>query len=185
MKILSRSILVLAALIYCACAAAWYRSYSTTDLITWGGSGGRHYELVTIPGQVRFTQVTNWVEDEPFVWSHRRPQPPLSPVFGQQLMRSAWFAVGIGFDGGSRTIPAPQQPGNPYTGRTTVAYQIVAFAFALPTLLAGLIMLWPLFRIWKWRRLLRERRKAGLCPACGYDLRATPGRCPECGKVAA
>lgn len=39
-------------------------------------------------------------------------------------------------------------------------------------------------RHWMGRR--RSRRTVcsyGFCPGCGYDLRASPGRCPECGSV--
>ena len=46
---------------------------------------------------------------------------------------------------------------------------------------------WLVAPVWRLRRTLlsRQRRAAGFCAGCGYDLRATPDKCPECGTPAA
>jgi hypothetical protein len=49
---------------------------------------------------------------------------------------------------------------------------IVALATAAPTL------------IWLQKRIVNRRREmTGFCRNCGYDLRASPHRCPECGTI--
>ncbi len=49
----------------------------------------------------------------------------------------------------------------------------------MPTLLFGL---WPAWLLLPFHRR-RKRKNLGLCLKCGYDLRGSEGRCPECGML--
>jgi hypothetical protein len=103
----------------------------------------------------------------------------LHPPVGSTVM----FASDGGF---STTPPVPWEDRSPDAvlgfGRQAVSWRDGNFTSIRIPLAWALVACLLAPAVWVVRQA-RRRKGAGLCPACGYDLRATPDRCPECGAV--
>jgi hypothetical protein len=82
--------------------------------------------------------------------------------------------------GGAPSAGGPVALGNFMVGR--FGYPSYAWQASVPFWAVALSGVLPLVRLTRSVRCRRARR-AGLCGNCGYDLRASPGRCPECGTI--
>jgi hypothetical protein len=149
-------------LLFLAACVLWVRSYWVAERVSYWGNT-RVLCLHSSEGRAAVTVATGTIGPESrgaygYGLHHEVVKP--APAIG-----SRWgFAYNrIDVSGGS------------WAGRL----YIVAVPHWLPTTTAALLPAAWLGR--RWRRARKHR--AGLCRACGYDLRATPERCPECGAM--
>jgi hypothetical protein len=154
----------------------WIRSYQHESAIGYGeANSGVFYDLIVSHGLIAFETIT--VPDVELdyaqgVWGYLdQPNQLVSSWrdyyrFGR--VQSAW---GLIYADGMRELPIS---GN---GRTITPATAVAVPMWTVT---GLLLLLPIARFASLSHS-RRRQQAGLCPKCGYDLRESPERCPECG----
>ena len=163
---------ILLALLPAAIVVLWVRSYFVGDSLAYlGGTSGdapsRLYGLLLERGTLGTNVVLSDGDQLDHLhpgWRHDRWRP--NPMVQPRVWSDG--ATYLDFLGWLLRHERSTD------GRTTTTYAEVPVWFicalcALPLLL--------------WLRRRRRSRAPHECRTCGYDLRATPDRCPECGTV--
>jgi hypothetical protein len=145
-----------------AMLALWVRSYWVNDYVAFSGTDedGAELSVASVWGSNRGALSVYRVGG---AWTTTRVvwrSPPAKVSVGPLTW---WQRLGFGYRYYSY--------GGTITGGVPHAVPVALFV-CLP-------VFWMSRRRQKWRRVNR-----GLCPSCGYDLRASPERCPECGTPA-
>ena len=176
---LTNLLTILSLLLCAACAAGWVFSYLSP------GAAGRQAASVGATPTVTLTETgVASVNGRLGFGTCTRSFPNLNPYPGP-LESRGWFT------GRNGLLPSGLPGGN-----AALAFDLQDFGPGAPRERGWLVCLpyWAVFAptagaAWLClsgtaRRRRAARARAGLCRACGYDLRATPGRCPECGTMA-
>jgi hypothetical protein len=171
--IAARATVLLSVLLCTATCVFWVRSYRLTDKVSWTRADGQR-TLRSAYGHVvlgLYQADTPAPSNDPRGLKYTRDQPS-----GPQ-MDLQWVLL-LCYDPSARLVQW-ERGGFGWMKRSS-SRDLIATAAAPFWSLAATTAILPLART-AMRLRRRPRTHLGLCPTCGYDLRATPGRCPECG----
>ena len=181
-RIISATGIAVPLTIFVASAVLWLRSSAVPDCLTWNytnRASGRHISI-----RCRNPDGTFTVDWETFVTTRAvLAQMPWMAPDGWSYFRETDFSKLV-----VRPIPRYAFGGFEYLNDdgTYVFDNLKLPAIhrdsAIPLWFVMTVSsIWPMATL---VRLVRHRPRPGHCRRCGYDLRATPQRCPECGAVA-
>lgn len=170
---------VLSLLMCAAVAVLWARSYAYSDRLTSHRADG-YRSIRAVQGQVVVAIDLGFppAPGQSPSWDYKREQLGLVDLFDPVyfLCYNAGETIVTWSHAGFQWYKRDRNNGVTMTRGATPMWSLFAATAALP--LAFSVSLTSPFRS-------RRRRRAGLCATCGYDLRATPDRCPECGSATA
>jgi hypothetical protein len=172
LRLLLNALTALSLVLFIGVYTLWARSYDTKDQFVWARAHGRGHGLTSASGTV------TWVSDAPcpydFTGHWQEPVDTGGRLFVQGLERAT------ADDGRMWFVPRPDEYQRMDFGPMPPARVDWSFPYWTLALATAALPAARLFAAAKGTRR-RMRSARGLCSTCGYDLRASPGRCPECG----